>query len=235
LQISIIESAKQRWVFWPMTEPGIFVEFGARNGEEHSNSYFFEKALNWTGLLVEANPVEISGIKGKRPNALVLHGGICNKNGMIDFSLTDKLSGISAQVEHHTNRFPQFAKKIVKVPCYTLNEVLEVTGFTRIDYMTVDTEGSELSILEAFDFHRYVVNIIQIETIGAEVERRVKIDKLMFSKGYKLFAALDLGQDTIDVIYKRTHEADLLKYSSVLKDGWPSNFDPKSNIKKRTD
>jgi hypothetical protein len=33
-------------------------------GEEHSNTYFYEHALQWSGLLVELAANEIAGIKG---------------------------------------------------------------------------------------------------------------------------------------------------------------------------
>lgn len=54
----------------------------------------------------------------------------------------------------------------------------------------------------------------------------------MFSKGYKIFGTIELGNDTLDVIYKRTPQADLLKFSQVKQNGWPSNFDSSSNIKR---
>ena len=35
---------------------GFFVECGANDGQFQSNTVYFEEKLNWTGLLVEANP-----------------------------------------------------------------------------------------------------------------------------------------------------------------------------------
>ena len=35
---------------------GFFVECGGFDGETSSNSLFFEKDRNWTGLLIEADP-----------------------------------------------------------------------------------------------------------------------------------------------------------------------------------
>ena len=127
-----------------------------------------------------------------------------------------------------------------QVQCYTLNEgmthidhlshckydlVLNWTGFTMIDYMTIDTEGSELSILEAFDFDRHVVRYIQIETIGAEKATRTAIDKLMYSKGYVIVETVFLGFDTYDVIFQRTHRADLQRILNLRVKGWPSSIE----------
>ena len=37
---------------------GTFVEFGARNGIEHSNTYAFERFMGWKGLLLEPDARE---------------------------------------------------------------------------------------------------------------------------------------------------------------------------------
>ena len=37
-------------------ENGFFVECGAADGKTFSNTFFFEKVRNWSGLLIEANP-----------------------------------------------------------------------------------------------------------------------------------------------------------------------------------
>ena len=42
---------------------GTFVEFGARNGVDHSNTLYFERALGWRGILVEADPTHQNAAK----------------------------------------------------------------------------------------------------------------------------------------------------------------------------
>ena len=37
---------------------GVFVEVGALDGFGASNTYFFEKERDWSGLLIEPNPIE---------------------------------------------------------------------------------------------------------------------------------------------------------------------------------
>ena len=39
---------------------GVFIELGGFEGILGSNSFFFERCLNWTGLVVEANPFSYS-------------------------------------------------------------------------------------------------------------------------------------------------------------------------------
>ena len=42
---------------------GFFVEAGAHNGVEASNTLYFEKKMGWKGLLVEPNPDTFKGQK----------------------------------------------------------------------------------------------------------------------------------------------------------------------------
>jgi hypothetical protein len=52
----------------------------------------------------------------------------------------------------------------------------------RIDYLSVDTEGSEFDILNAFDFQRYDVRVIAVE--HNYTQSRDKLHGLLTSKGY---------------------------------------------------
>ena len=45
---------------------GTFVEFGARNGVEHSNTLYFERALGWRGILIEADPTQYRNLERPR-------------------------------------------------------------------------------------------------------------------------------------------------------------------------
>ena len=69
------------------------------------------------------------------------------------------------------------------VETISLNELLETSGApTNIDYLSIDTEGSEFQILSAFDFERYRIKIITCE--HNYTDSRDKIFTLLTSKGY---------------------------------------------------
>jgi hypothetical protein len=56
---------------------GTFVEFGARNGIEHSNTYPFEKFMGWKGLLFEVDPREYPDLQRNRNHSHVISGPVC--------------------------------------------------------------------------------------------------------------------------------------------------------------
>jgi hypothetical protein len=47
---------------------------------------------------------------------------------------------------------------------------------------------------------------------------------LLLSKGYKIIHTVDLGHDTLDVLYFRTPQADTLNFRKLLAEGWPKEF-----------
>ena len=49
-----------------------FIEAGALDGEIISNTLYFELKYDWTGLLVEPNPVYLPSLVGKKRNAWIL-------------------------------------------------------------------------------------------------------------------------------------------------------------------
>ena len=53
----------------------------------------------------------------------------------------------------------------------------------KIDYLSIDTEGSEYDILKAFNFQTFKVEVISIEH-NFSINRK-KIFKLLTSNGYK--------------------------------------------------
>ena len=54
-------------------EGGFFVECGALSGERISNSLFFEKTRHWSGLLIEADPMNYAILKTKNRKAFTIN------------------------------------------------------------------------------------------------------------------------------------------------------------------
>jgi len=52
------QSNQDKWVaeFLEFKKNGYFIEVGAYDGIQTSNTYFFEKNFNWSGICIEANP-----------------------------------------------------------------------------------------------------------------------------------------------------------------------------------
>jgi hypothetical protein len=72
--------------------------------------------------------------------------------------------------------------KAIEVQTTSLNDLLlSHNAPTNIDYLSIDTEGSELDLLSSFDFEKYRISLISVEQNPATETR---IQNLLTSRGY---------------------------------------------------
>jgi len=155
---------------------GFFVECGAFRGEELSDSLFFEKERNWTGILIEAHPEYHREILTKNRRALVLRACLSSigRPQLVKFKLAGQGSGVTS-----LNRNVHLMKKNLPetdVQCFSLNSIMAAIGVQHIDFMILDVEGSELSVLHTIDWTRLSIDVFSIEYIG--VNRTSKLEKI---------------------------------------------------------
>jgi FkbM family methyltransferase len=171
---------------------GIFIEFGARNGVDDSNTHFFETFLGWYGILIEANPSEHGNIVTDRPNSAVVNGAVCEKEGeTVTFFDADFPGWGGVKSSYDTERLTDKISvgKEYEVTCNRLDTLVDDFGISQVDLMTVDTEGSELIALMTFPFDRVKPKLIAVEILTGTEERdvyREQVKLFMETKGYKV-------------------------------------------------
>lgn len=152
---------------------GIFVEFGAHDGKTNSNTYRLEKEFGWNGLLIEPIPGMYS-LLSKSRSCQCMHACISNKSGTVLFM---EVTGPASQLSGIADEFPpshlkridmaiekQGGSKIVhEIRALTLSQALDEQGLNRVDFLSIDTEGSEYEILRAFPFEKYNIGVIAVE------------------------------------------------------------------------
>lgn len=164
--------------------PGYFVEFGATNGIDLSNTYLLEKCHGWQGILAEPGRGWRESLRANRlctidPRCVWTRTGEhieFNESG--EFSTIESFSDSDrhARVRMHGNRY--------LVESVSLNDLLAQHGAPRrIDYLSIDTEGSELEILRSFDFDAHDIDIITVEHNYVHANRAAIFD-LMSANGY---------------------------------------------------
>lgn len=167
---------------------GFFVEFGATNGVSLSNTYLLERSMGWTGILAEPFPLWHSMLAQNR-NAIIDHRCVWSESGeTLEFLGTDHAPEYATLVNfrgndtHHHLR--SHSQNILMVETVSLNDLLEQHHAPAdIDYLSVDTEGSEFHILSNFDFKRFSPKVITVEHNFNE-EVRKNIYDLMIFNGY---------------------------------------------------
>ena len=169
----------QIWEFFGCSEEGTFVEVGANDPKNLSQTWFLEK-MGWGGVLVEPLPERCAALRRDRPNSNVFETAVSapDKTGEADFYVQDVFSSLEPHLKDNIMDY----KSVIRVKVATLDAVLEEAGVSRVDFLSVDTEGTEVDVFRGFDFRKYRPALILVEdpVLHLEVHRHLE------STGYRL-------------------------------------------------
>jgi len=161
-------------------EKGIYCEVGALDGKELSNTLYLEQEHGWSGILCEPNKSYQELIKKNRPNSILITEPIFSKEDQeINFTeLEGGRSGINKSSSGET---------CYKLKTTSLNKVLkENLNIKNINYISIDTEGTEYEIIKELDFDKFYPEIITIEH-NYEKKKRDQIYSLLKDKNYNRY------------------------------------------------
>jgi len=164
---------------------GFFVEFGATNGFDYSNTYLLEKKFGWNGILAEPSIGWHNDLIVNRNCNIDKNCVWTKSNLLLDFiEVNDKeLSTISHFIKSDGHNEKRKKGVSYKVNTISLMDLLKKYNAPKeIDYLSIDTEGSEYEILKNFNFEKYSFKVITVEHNYTSL--RDKIFHLLSSKGY---------------------------------------------------
>lgn len=179
---------QDRWVL-EMTNnkrKGYFIEFGATDGIALSNTYVLEKEYEWDGILAEpARTYHNDLIKNRKCN--IDFACIYSKSNLEINFMETKMYGLSTIAELNPNDWAHHCRldeaEYYLVSTLSLEDLLKKYNAPKyIDYLSIDTEGSEFEILNSFDFSKYYIKYITVEHNHTEVREDIK--NLLLSKGF---------------------------------------------------
>jgi len=197
---------------------GFFIECGAGDGEGLSNSLFFERQRNWTGILIEANPGFHRALLDKNRRAYVLQACLSTERrpATVHMQPAGLLGGIADKMhESHLKFIGAKKKPEVAVICFPLNAIMAALDVFHVDYLSLDVEGPELEILRTVDWTRLRIDVITVEYRvydGKKIVQPATLTKLKDLRQffgdtgiYREVAVLPPGNDAggLDVVFSR--------------------------------
>jgi hypothetical protein len=203
---------------------GRFVELGAYDGITLSNTYALERCFGWSGLLVEANPMNarIAARRGRRKNTTsVLHSAAsCDGSTQTTVNMTVRGGTIAAQVGigngAHFRKWTRVLGTVpamVQVPCAPLPTLMRQAGLARsaeedpsATFLSLDVEGAEQLVLQYARPERFAVIMVEHRTELEGKGSRGRIDELMRRAGMRRAIALPVDRS---VVYLRSDVAEL--------------------------
>ncbi len=152
---------------------GFYVEAGANDGLTQSNTALLEKEHEWKGLLIEPSLKAFELCKTNRSEsnifvncALVSSEDVKSVEGDFDGILMASVNG-----ERNGRQ-----ELKVKVPAYTLSNLVKKYNIKSIDFMSLDVEGYELEVLKGIDLSSdWSPKVFLIEVYTDECEELISL------------------------------------------------------------
>jgi FkbM family methyltransferase len=179
---------------------GVFVDIGAYDGLTFSNTLMLERERDWTGICIEPLPDVFAEMRKNR-RCICVQACIGNREEwQVEFlavqsqaASTRMLSGVLSEYDpRHLVRVDEElshfggSKGVIRVPMRHLHAVLHEHGIGHVDYLSIDTEGSELLILRST-----VMSAIGNPCITVENNYNDPfIDAVLRDQGYRLHTLL---------------------------------------------
>lgn len=186
---------QEEWVlnYFNNKKNGVFIELGALDGIRHSNTFLLENEYNWSGLMIEPSPSLYKELKINRNiyTENILVGDKKQEN--IEFLYIEdktKCIGLQGVVENYNPKhFDRIIREmdnkpyeIIKLNMVTLQELCDKHNICKVDYLSIDVEGSELKVLKGIDFAKLDITLIGVE-VNYEEDKN-EIYNILNKNGY---------------------------------------------------
>lgn len=150
------------WILaqFPEGYVGTAVEAGALDGRYLSNTLLLEQK-GWTCYCVEPNPRYHEDLKKNRKNPVIaaLGAEYVSRVRVVE----------TPKVYRYTKTEIDFTENPTgEVSVHRLDDLLEGWGVKKLDVLSLDTDGSELDILSAFDPDRWGTTVLVLEVNGGD-------------------------------------------------------------------
>lgn len=186
--------------FFP--HPGFFLEIGCWNGEIISQTAYLEREKGWKGIAVDAFPMGFENRTCKLCSKAISKDGLPRTFIKVTIDRRDGgdvsyFSGFKDAVKVHLPLIQEFCDYTeVELETITIEKLYREYNLPDyIEFLSIDTEGSELEIFRSIDFQKCEFGLIVFEHNGDEKARRL-IGNILQLNGYMLYEHL-----TVDSIY----------------------------------
>jgi FkbM family methyltransferase len=176
-----------------------YIDIGANHPFFINNTaIFYEKGCR--GINIEANPMLIGEFNKYRPNDINLNVGISIEEGESDFFILED-NTLSTFSKSESDNLQLNGKKLLsieKVKLTPIENILKKYFNDQFpDFLSIDVEGLDFTILQSIDFNKHFPKVICVEVaeysaIGTGAKKTDLVDFLI-SKGYSEYATTNLN------------------------------------------
>lgn len=175
---------------------GFFVDVGAHHPARFSNTFLLYK-LGWRGINVDAFPGVMEMFSRVRPEDINIEAAISDSIEPLDYYIFNEpaINGVSSELSESrvVPGGPYRILGVKQVLPLSLEKLLDdyLPKGKEIDFLNVDTEGHDLSVLRSNDWNKYSPRVVLVEVLDggavAEVEKSETV-RFLVERGYSLYA-----------------------------------------------
>ncbi len=195
---------------------GIYLDIGCGHPIKNNNTYLLNKR-GWRGINIDLDEDNINLFNIYRKKDLNIATAISNKEGEVDLFFYHKKSALNTINKLNAEYQKAKVNSVKKIKTKSLNDVLDNSIYKskKIDFMSVDVEGSEFFVLENFNFKKYSPKVIVVEFLDLSMKeleiKNLSIENIMKSQVYKLL--ISKGYTLANVLH-----SDLVFINNSFKD-----------------
>ena len=158
--------------FFRNQSSGIYIDIGCYHPTHGSNTYLLHQK-GWLGINLDLDDVSIEYFNRSRKNSYNKKIALSDKKGFINLYRPHQKSAGQSVDQFTVSRMKQEDLEIIKIECDTLNNIIDQSPFAdrQIDFISIDVEGHEITILKEFNFERYRPRLIALEFNDPELKR----------------------------------------------------------------
>ena len=179
--------------FFKKKSKGFYIDVGCHQPIINNNTYRLYRR-GWSGINIDLDFNTIDMFDFFRKNDLNIEAGVSNSVEEKELYFFHNRSAVNTLSKESGSK----AKEVRKIKTTTLNKIIENSRYkdSEIDYISIDVEGHELSVLEGLDFKKYKPKLVVLELIDPSIKEfyeqkleniiNSEINKFMEKENYKL-------------------------------------------------
>ena len=211
---------------------GTFVELGAFDGREGSQSWLLEKCFGWKGVLIEASPQNFALLNQteRNPHTRKVHSAVCDADN--DKPGEVNVLGGGATVAGVEKDMPSVFKRhwhkahedcggmpcLSKVQCRSLPSIMANAGYPRVNFLSLDVEGGEETVLlttgKTMDTFQF--DVVMVEADRNDRAKNHRVANLLTKMGMKALY-IPQSQGSTNELYVRPNIIDVRPNATSLK------------------
>jgi FkbM family methyltransferase len=160
-----------------------YLDIGAHHPFEYNNTALFH-ICDEIGICVEPHPYYFKLLKKCRQPSIVMQRAVTGSSTdeMVDFyiSSTPTLHSLSPRLIIASEARGVKVKKVIKIKTISINDLFKLATKKEMfpDFVTIDTEGTEIDIVSHIDFDAFRPALYCIETLCYPVDLTNRKDEI---------------------------------------------------------